>query len=79
MDVIEFPIGRTPGPRPGVSQEDVAPETSPCRCGSHWFHLVDRGLDGSTQPPAVVVATDGRITGYTGALYCVDCGQPKNP
>lgn len=38
-----------------------------CPCGEAWFELNG----------AVVLAADGRITGYSGVFACTSCGLGK--
>lgn len=46
-----------------------------CDCGSEWFQLVQEMPDGADVPGAVVMESDGHITGYAGDLRCADCGK----
>lgn len=78
MDVIDIATRRTARPAltPGASSDG---DLQVCHCGSSWFQLVDRDVDGSPMVPSVVVDQAGRITGYTGTLRCIECGQAKTP
>lgn len=44
-----------------------------CRCGSGWFELVEVAGHERLQG-MVCLSADGRITGYSGRLFCYDCG-----
>jgi len=61
MSVISLDERRAPGPN----------DVTRCTCGSEWFRL--HGHD--QEPPAVVLDSEGRITGYAGHLECNDCGR----
>lgn len=48
-----------------------------CSCGSAWFGL--RGASETSEIGAVTVAPSGRITGYSGELVCIECGNEVDP
>jgi predicted RNA-binding Zn-ribbon protein involved in translation (DUF1610 family) len=70
-DVVDLTSRRTPAPTSDANMT--------CSCGSGWWTL--RGSADTPGPDhgAVVVARDGRITGYAGEFRCLECGQPGTP
>lgn len=57
--------------RPSSPTDNVA-----CRCGSGWWTLRGTADTPGLDHGAVAVANDGRITGYAGELFCLECGEP---
>lgn len=52
-----------------------------CACGSEWFSLrcADAELEGVAPAGAVTIDEHGMITGHSGELQCLDCGEVWRP
>lgn len=65
MTLITFPERRTP-----AASTDLV-----CACGSRWFDLVAVDRSGRENPGGVLLDSDYRVVGYTGAPRCRECGK----
>lgn len=53
-----------------------ADDPATCACGSAWWVLKGPSDFDRLGNGAVTATTTGRITGYAGALVCLECGAP---
>ncbi len=55
-----------------------SPDYVSCECGSSWFRLEGRPGDPDfLKHGAVTIDGTGRITGYAGAIVCIECEQTR--
>lgn len=54
----------------------AANDVALCRCGSGWWTIRGPADVPGLENGALSVTPDGRVTGYTGELRCLECGEP---